>query len=158
VPAAPVSGAKLLELVTFRRSSERFGLESRFVREVFQVREVTPVPGTPDFLIGIANLRGQVLALIDLGNLLGLAESSSGNLSRVVVLGEERAEFGVAVDAVDEVIPLRMDDVLVPQASLAGIGRGYLCGVTKDALIVLDGAVLLQDPRLVIDQDEQVNP
>ena len=75
--------------------------------------------------------------------------------SRVVVLGHERDEFGVLVDAAHEVVTLRSDDVLDPPGSFAGTSRSYLRGVTADGLIVLDGSAMLRDSRLIIDQSEE---
>ncbi|MBC7818114.1 MAG: hypothetical protein IAG10_14590 [Planctomycetaceae bacterium] len=50
---------------------------------------------------------------------------------------------------------MRREELLEPPGSVTGIGREYLRGVTRDALIVLDGAVLLQDARLFIDQIDE---
>jgi len=75
-------------------------------------------------------------------------------MSRLVVLGGEEAEFGVLADAVSEVVSLRREDLLDPLAPATGIGGEFLRGVTRDGLIVLDGAALLESPRLVIEQRE----
>jgi chemotaxis signal transduction protein len=72
----------------------------------------------------------------------------------VLVLGTDRAELGLLADAAHEVRRVRADEVLEPPGSVAGPGREYVRGVTSEALVVLDGAVLLQDRRLFIDQDE----
>jgi purine-binding chemotaxis protein CheW len=93
--------------------------------------------------------------VFDLRKFLGVAHQGVTDLARVIVLGGEHAEFGVVADVADEVVPLRLDEILEPPPSVAGIGREYLCGVTADALIVLDGAVLLRDGRLFIDQGEE---
>ena len=77
------------------------------------------------------------------------------DLARVLVLGADRPEFGVLADAAHEVTTLRVDEVHEPPDSATGVGREYLRGVTKDALIVLDGAALLRDGRLFIDQGEE---
>ena len=70
-------------------------------------------------------------------------------------MGESRTEFGMLADDVQEVAVLRRADVLEPPASIQGTGREYLLGVTGEALIVLDGAVLLRDGRLFVDQAEE---
>jgi len=68
------------------------------------------------------------------------------------IFGQNRSEFGILADQVFDVSVLRGDEVLEPPASAHGIGRSYLRGLTKDALIVLDGERLLRDPRLYVDQ------
>jgi hypothetical protein len=75
VPPAEYAGA-VLEVVTFDLAGERYALETRHVRAVVRLGEHTPVPGAPDFLVGVLNLRGEVLAVMDLGKVLGLARRS----------------------------------------------------------------------------------
>ena len=115
------------------------------------------MPGTPDSLVGLINLQGEILAVFDLRSFFGLEKKGSTDLSRVVVLGSDRAEFGVLVDAAQEVIALESDELLEPPGSVSGVAREYLRGVTKDALIVLDGAVLLRDARFYIHQEDEVS-
>jgi purine-binding chemotaxis protein CheW len=155
VPPRPPHATEVLEVVTFALADERYAVETCHTREVRPFPEFTPVPGAPDFLAGLVNLRGEVLAVFDLRRFFGVADRGLTDRSRVIVLGGERAEFGVLADAVHEVTTLRIDEVAEPPASVAGAGRDYLRGVTKDALIVLDGAVLLRDGRLFIDQAEE---
>lgn len=147
VPPAPDSATDRLEVVTFTLAGERYALETRFIREIVQPREVTPVPGAADVLVGIMNLRGSVLAVMDLARLLAIA--NMGQHPWVIVLGLERAEFGLAAETINEVTELRADAVLA-----GGLGEavsGLTRGVTGEAVIVLDGAALLEDPRLFID-------
>ena len=72
VPDAPPRAGEVLELVGFVLAGARYGIESRFVREVARLTRFTPVPGTPAFVLGITNLRGEILALFDLRHLLGV--------------------------------------------------------------------------------------
>src|SRR5262249_11327106 len=148
---------ELLQVVTFALAGERYALGIEHVREVVRFTDYTPVPGAPAFLVGLLNLRGSILAVIDLRKFLGVEERGLTDLARVIVLGQARAEFGILADAVAEVASLRLEELLAPPESVAGIGREYLRGVTREALIVLDGAVLLGDGRLVIDQGEEAD-
>jgi purine-binding chemotaxis protein CheW len=154
-PAEKPAASELLQVVTFALGDEHYALEARHVREVVRFTAYMPVPGTPSFLVGVCNLRGDILAVIDLRQFFGVAARGVTDLSRILVLGGDRPEFGVLADTVHEVLALRVADVLEPPATVAGIGREYLRGVTGNALIVLDGAVLLQDRRLFIDQTDE---
>ena len=130
------------------------------MRRVVRIDDVTltPIPGTPDVLTGVINMGGEILAVFDLGRLFGMPGVTRTEQSRVLVLGQDRDELGLLADAAREVRPLRIDAILEPPGSLEGIGRTTLRGVTADALIVLDGAALLRDPRLVIDPGEEGGP
>jgi len=153
VPAEAVH-AEVIEVVIFALAGEQYAVETRFVRGVVRLTDYTSLPGAPPFLAGVLNLRGDILAVIDLRVFFGVAVKGLTDLARVLVLGLERDEFGVLADATLEVRKLRSDEVLAPPDSVSGIGRQYLRGVTREALILLDGAVLLQDSRLFIDEDE----
>ena len=148
VPEEPPRAGEVLELVGFVLAGERYGIESRFVREVARLTRFTPVPGTPAFVLGVTNLRGEILALFDLRHLLGVVTEGVTDLGRIVVLGEHRREFGLLADAASEIL-------WVPGASLAqpetAWGRTYVRGVSPDGVIVLSGEALLRDPQLTLD-------
>ncbi|HEV3261615.1 MAG TPA: chemotaxis protein CheW [Gemmataceae bacterium] len=155
VPTPPVRDTDFLEVVSFELSGEWYALETRYVQRVVPLTAYTTVPGAPESLLGVINLRGDILAVFDFRKVFGLAQPGLTDLSRVLVLGDESDEFGILADRVHEVTRLPADRVLQPPESVAGIGRPYVRGVTNDALIVLDGAVLLRDARFFIDQAEQ---
>jgi purine-binding chemotaxis protein CheW len=148
----PPRAGEMLELVGFVLAGERYGIESRFVREVARLSRFTAVPGTPAFVVGVTNLRGEILALFDLRHLLGVVAEGITDLGRIVVLGEHRREFGLLADAASEILQ-------VPRASLAQAeaawARSAVQGVTPDGVIVLSGEALLNDPRLTIDGEEE---
>jgi purine-binding chemotaxis protein CheW len=154
VPVDEPDAREILEVVTFELTSERFAVETRFVLEVMRPGDITPLPGAAEFLVGVANLRGEVLAVIDLRPFFGLERSELTNRSRVIALGGQRVELGLLADAADEVTTIRIDDVLPPPGSVEAQGRELLRGVTAGAVLVLDGASLLRDSRLFIDQGE----
>ncbi|HZW30315.1 MAG TPA: chemotaxis protein CheW [Isosphaeraceae bacterium] len=154
VPAGGPADDEALEVVTFSLASQDYAIELGSVRKIVPLGELTPVPGAPDAFAGVINLRGELLAVIDLRRLLSLSGGSRSDPAWVIVLGGERNEFGLLADAVGEVRTLRTLEVLVVQAAGMGPGQRSLHGVTEDGLIVLDGAVLLQDDRLVVDQGE----
>ena len=158
VPPQALGAADVLEVLSFALGQERYALETRFLREVLRFQELTPLPATPASLIGITNVRGQLLPVFDLRKLFAVTAGDATDSAGILVLGGERAEFGVLADAVFEVSRLGTDEVLEPPGSVAGVAREYLRGVTEKALVVLDGAVLLADPRLIIDQGEDGRP
>ncbi len=153
VPPLVLGASETLEVVTFTLGDEFYALETQHVSEVIRVGDITPVPGAPSFLAGVINLRGEIVAVVDLRPLLGLGPRAVTDLSRILVLGDERIEFALLVDSTQEVLRLRYDSILEPPGELAGTARPYLRGVTVDALIVLDGLALLRDQRLFIELD-----
>jgi purine-binding chemotaxis protein CheW len=153
LPQPPRPG-ELLDVVIFSLARERYAIETRVLREIVALTDYTPVPGAADFLVGVINLRGEILAVVDLRRFFNLPDRGLGDQSRVLVLGMEGKELGVLADSAHEVQRLRADQIIsLPPAAPSG-GRAYLRGVTEDALLVLDGERLLRDPRLIIDQGE----
>ena len=156
VPARDPEPSEILEVASFTLAGESYAIETRYITRVVRLTDFTPVPGTPDFLGGVLNLRGEILALVDLRAYFGIPSMGLTDLSRIIVLGLERNEFGIMADQVDEVSTLRVDEVLDTPATLpGGGGRALLLGVTADARIVLDGAALLADKALYIDQGDE---
>jgi purine-binding chemotaxis protein CheW len=145
-----------LEVIVFALSRETYALETRFVREVARFTEVTPVPGAPPLLVGVTNLRGEILPVFDIRRLAGTLPAGLTDESRLLVIGDDRDEdgrderdvIGLLADEVRDVVRLPRAAILEPPAALAGAGGAVLLGVRGDATIVLDGAGLLGDPRL----------
>lgn len=152
-PPAPREAADVRDVLTFALGAERYAIETRYVREVVRLAEFSPVPGAPEFVLGVTNLRGEILCLVDLRKFFDVSSKGLTDLSRMVVMGIERAEFGVLVDETFEIAKLPPDHIVPAPESVAGVGREYLLGVTREALIALDGAAVLRDPQLYVNQD-----
>ena len=112
-----------LELVEFQLGGEHYAVESRFVREVCPVREITPLPGTPTFVVGIVNVRGQVLTVIDLRLVLQMGARGISDLNKVVILRDAGREVGILADEIVGVRRLR-NGFATGGASAGGRGRG----------------------------------
>lgn len=155
-PPEPPRAGQRLELTVFTLARERYALEARLVREIVRFAEFTPVPGAADFLVGVTNLRGEILPVIDLRRFFALPAQGLTDQARVLVLGHDRKDLGVLADAADQMVDLHVDELRAPPAAHPGPGRDVIRGVTREALIVLDGDRLLRDPRLVIDHSEAI--
>jgi purine-binding chemotaxis protein CheW len=144
-----------LEIAVFALGGETYAIETRYVHEIARAADLTKVPGTPDFVAGVTTLRGEIVMVIDLRRIIGLAVTPGSDAARVVVLGGARIELARFADAAHEVRLVAPRDLLDPPDTVRGVGRDYLRGITKDARIVLDGAAILADRRLYVDQGEE---
>lgn len=138
-----------IEIVEFALASERYAFESSMVREVIPISELTPVPCTPPFVLGIINLRGQILSVIDIKRLFGLPEKGITQLNKVIVLSSEDMEFGVLADEVSGSGRVRSNS-LKTLPTLTGIREEFLKGVTGEGLVLLDAGRLLDDKSIVV--------
>lgn len=145
VPTPPTG--ELLDVVRFRLAAEQWAVEARWVRCLLRLRDVTPLLGAPAWLMGVAELRGEVLPVADLRGLLGL---DAAGTALALVLGARDAEgwLGLLVDDALGLGPVLADALRPPAAR--GVPRGWVRGVTGD-LALLDGAALLNDPLLTVE-------
>jgi len=143
----------VIEIITFALAAETYGIESAFVREVYPLKDFTPLPGVPPFIFGIINVRGQILPVIDLKKFFNLPEKGLGELNRVIILCNDQMEFGILADLVYGTHTIEVEDIQVVPFTVSGIGEEYLKGVTNKDLIIIDTAKLLSDKSIVVNNE-----
>lgn len=101
----------VLQWVTFRLDGETYGINVMQVREVLRYTEIAAVPGAPSYVLGIINLRGNVVTVIDTRHRFGLAPGDITDNTRIVVIESEKNVVGILVDSVSEVVYLRLSEI-----------------------------------------------
>jgi len=141
-------GDTVNQLVTFRLKDETYGINVMQVQEVLRVSEIAPVPGAPDYVLGIINLRGNVVTVIDTRTRFGLSTGELDDASRIVIIESEQQVVGILVDSVAEVVELRQSEIdSAPNTGNEDSSR-YIQGVAsrdEDLLIVVDLNKLLTE-------------
>jgi purine-binding chemotaxis protein CheW len=155
-PPQEVEEGATLELHEFVLANERYALESSYVREVYPLKELAPLPCVPRYVLGITNLRGQIVSVIDIKRFFDLPESGLSDLNKVILLSDDGMEFGILADQIVGVRWLARQDLQPVLPTLTGIRAEYLKGVTAERLAVLDAARLIHDGNLVV--NEEVGP
>lgn len=142
------NGGPLIQFVTFVLMDETYGINVMKVQEVLRVSEIAPVPGAPAYVLGIINLRGNVVTVIDTRARFGLPSSEMDEASRIIVIESEKQVVGILVDAVAEVVELREGDIdVAPNVGTEESSR-YIQGVAtreEGLLILVDLNKLLTD-------------
>jgi purine-binding chemotaxis protein CheW len=151
-PAAPESGERL-EVVEFLLGHEHYGIETSFVREVHPLREMTPLPCTPSFVLGIINLRGEILSVVDIRKFFDIEPQGLVELNKVIVLRCATMEFGILADSVLGVRSIAVSGVQASLATITGMRADYLKGVTAGHLVLLDAGKMLTDRRMVVHEE-----
>lgn len=132
--------AETVHLVCFRIGKETFGVEIFAVREIVKAQEITAVPGTADYVLGIINLRGKIISVVDLAERLGLGRAKIERASRILVVDLEGFTVGFLVDAATEVLRLPRESIdPAPEELKHTIHDDYLEGVGKldDRLVII---------------------
>ena len=102
---------QVLQWVTFKLQEETYGINVMQVQEVLRYTDIAPVPGAPEYVMGIINLRGNVVTVIDTRARFGLPPSEVTDNSRIVIIESERQVIGIMVDSVAEVVYLRQSEI-----------------------------------------------
>ncbi len=139
-----------IEVVGFTLAYEEYAIESSYVREIYPMRELTPVPGAPPFVLGIINVRGQILSVIDIKKFFELPEKGLTDLNKVIVIYNDKMEFGILADVVIGTRSIVVKDIQPSIPGFTGIRAQYLKGVTGDRMAILDAANLLSDTNILV--------
>lgn len=99
------------QCVTFTLEGEIYGINVMQVQEVLRETEVAPVPGAPHYVIGIINLRGNVVSVIDARTRFGLMSKENDSLSRIIVIEASSHTIGILVDSVAEVVDIKRSEI-----------------------------------------------
>ena len=102
---------EVLQYVTFRLDDETYGINVMQIQEVLRYSEIAPVPGSPDYVLGIINLRGNVVTVIDTRRRFGLNDADMTDSSRIVVMESADQVMGILVDSVAEVVYLKSSEI-----------------------------------------------
>jgi purine-binding chemotaxis protein CheW len=152
-PRAENAPEQEMELLEFALAQERYALETSCVQEVHTLKELTPLPCTPAFVRGIANIRGRITSVIDIKKFFDLPDRGLTDLNKAILLSDGHMHFGLLADSVIGVRRVPIAQIQPPLATLSGIRVDYLRGITAERLIVLDAGKLLKDRTIVIDQE-----
>ena len=139
---------EVLQWVTYKLGEETYGINVMQVQEVLRHTEIAPVPGAPDYVLGIINLRGNVVTVIDTRARFGLEPTDLTDSTRIVIIESEEQVLGILVDSVAEVVYLRSSEIdSAPNVGTEESAK-FIQGVsTRDGqlLILVDLNKLLSD-------------
>lgn len=137
-----------VELATFYVGDALCGMDILKVQEINKIMEMTQVPQAPDYVMGILNLRGQIVTIIDLGKKLGLSSIDVDESSRNIIVNSENEYIGLLVSQIGDVVQADWQKVERPPANIGGLQGTFFKGVFKmeDRLIgILDADRVLAD-------------
>jgi purine-binding chemotaxis protein CheW len=137
-----------VELATFFVGEALCGMDILKVQEVNKLIEMTRVPQAPAYVLGILNLRGEIVTIIDLGKKLGLKSTELNDKTRNVIVNSNEEHIGLMVEQISDVVQAEWGKVENPPANIGGVQGRFFTGVykTEDRLIgILDVEKVLED-------------
>ena len=147
---ARIEQLRLIEILEFTLGKERYGFPSCVVREVFRLSEITPLPGVPAYVLGVMNVRGRILSVIDIRRLFDFGNAGLTNLNKAIILAKGDMELAVLADEVTGVRNVGVDNWQSTLPTLTERQGDYLLGVTKDQIVMLDAEKLLMSKDLIV--------
>jgi purine-binding chemotaxis protein CheW len=149
-PEKKAKTEEFIQVVEFLLAYEKYAVASEYVREIYPLKEFTPIPCTPPFVLGIVNVRGQILSVIDIKKFFDLPEKGLADLNAVIILHSESMEFGILADVIMGVRNIVASELQTSLPTLTGIREEYLKGITKEQTAILDAEKLLSDKSIVV--------
>jgi purine-binding chemotaxis protein CheW len=149
---AKAAGGKFL---TFFLAGEEYGIEILSVHEIIGMMPITSVPGTPDYICGIINLRGKIIPIVDLRRKFGMESKAQTSETCIIVVHVQGVEVGTVVDRVSEVLNIDAGEIEPPPSFGKDVNTDYILGIGKsqskvkillniDRVIATDQIVQLQ--------------
>lgn len=137
-----------LELASFFVGEALCGMDILKVQEINKLIEMTRVPQAPEYVLGILNLRGEIVTIIDLGKKLGLKSTEISDKTRNIIVNSKGEHIGLMVEQISDVVQAKFEKIEAPPANIGGVQGKYFTGVlkTKDRLIgILDVGKVLEE-------------
>ncbi len=136
--------------LSFRLASEDYGIEIRHIIEIIVMQEITRVPDMPNFIIGVINLRGNVISVMDIRLRFNLESRDYDDRTCIIVVKINEISIGLLVDTVNEVVDIPEDQIDPPPRTHSGVGSSFIQGMGK-----LDGNVkILLDIEKILYEEE----
>lgn len=126
-----MSNKNIVELATFYVGNALCGMDILKVQEINKLMQMTKVPQAPEYVIGILNLRGQIVTIIDLGKKLGLGETDLSQDPRNIIVNSEGGHVGLLVRQISDVVEADMEKKEHAPANMGGIQGEFFTGVYK---------------------------
>ena len=138
--------------LTFHLGNEDYGIEIRYVTEIIGIQKITEVPDMPAFIIGVINLRGKVIPVMDVRSRFRLPVREHDDRTCIVVVNLNDTAVGLVVDEVNEVADIPQSQIEPPPRASKSKGGHYIQGMGK---IGDEVKILLDVNRLLYDEEMQ---
>ena len=150
------AGEEYIEILEFLLAQERYGIETRHIREVYPLKELTPLPSTPPFVLGVVNARGRIVPVVDIKTIFGLPDRGLTDLNKLIIVRANGMELGLLADTIAGVRRVPLQGIQPSLPTLSGIRADYLKGVTKERLVIIDAEKMLLDEKLLVHGDLEI--
>ena len=154
-PDRDLEPGELLTLVQLRLGADRYAVPITSVREILRVGRLTPVGAAPAFVLGVINLRGVIMTVLDLRVFFGLEPGPVGAEARIIIAEGGGMAVGILVEQVEEIVDLPAALVKPPLTPAKGMVEDYVVGIAAHGgqmVVLIDLEKVLSNPRIIVDE------
>ena len=119
------------QVVCFKIGNEEYGVDILQVQEILKLPKITQLPGSFSSILGVIDLRGKVIPIIDLSKKFGIEKKDDEESNRAIVVDVKGKRVGLAIDSVSHVIRVNSGDIVPPPPVVKGISGKYIVGIAK---------------------------
>ncbi len=134
-----VQNVNSMQVVCFNIGREEYGVEILKVQEILKLPKITRLPKSAHYIMGVIDLRGKVIPIVDLSKRFGIKEGEDSDSRRAIVVDIRGKRVGLAIDAVSHVIKLESKEIEPPPPIVKGISGRYIIGIgkLKDSFVII---------------------
>lgn len=134
-----------IEVLGFMIGTESYGIELNYVNKVHSLKNLTPLPGLPTYVIGIVNIRGNILPVIDMKNIFEIPKLANAESGKVIVLDVNEGSLGILADELTGLHTIQANEIQLALPTLTGKRAEYLKGITSTQMVILDAQKLASE-------------
>lgn len=139
-----------LQIVCFKIGNEEYGIDILQVQEILKLPKVTKLPKSKTYIMGVIDLRGKVLPIVDLSKRFNIDSNKLTENSRAIVVNISGKKVGLGIDSVSHVIKVNSGDIEPPPPVVRGISGKYIVGIAK----IEEGFVVILDISQLFSAEE----
>lgn len=138
------------QIVCFKIGNEEYGIDILQVQEILKLPKVTKLPKSKDYILGVIDLRGKVIPIIDLSSKFNIKSKMDRESSRAIVVDISGKKVGLGIDSVSHVVKINQNDIEPPPPIVKGISGKYVVGIAK----LSEGFVVILDISHIFSKEE----
>ncbi|MDD3272459.1 MAG: chemotaxis protein CheW [Bacteroidales bacterium] len=140
-----------VDYLVFRVVKELYALEKKWVKEVVKINSFTKIPGTPEFVTGVSNVRGIIYSAININRFLSSKEFGLSDLNKMIIISNGEIEYGILADEIigfsENLVDVKSE---IPD-NYSNIYKEFIIGITTNSILILNGKALTENKKIIIE-------
>lgn len=139
------------DLLEFKVVNTYYAIEEKYLKEVFRIKDITPLPGTPDFVLGLINKRGEFFSVINIQVFLEQKEIGISDLNKVIIISANDTQYGILCDSISGSANSQEFSSVLP-SNFGKLQKEFIKGINQAGVLLLDGEALTTSKKIIIEQ------